>query len=112
MPASELRVIETPQTTKKMTQVSQGEGKPNRKKSGVTIAEMEVGPHDDSLMSLGAFAQNDQPTGFSIAFDIRLDSSELVTTEITTKAAAGKLQYLLQITNHSNKALCAEIRQL
>lgn len=112
MSSSEKRAFLTLQNTKSYTNVPHINRYPEIN-TGEMIAELEVGPHDESLMSLGTFEEGDQPKGFCVVYDLDPKSAALTKIGITTTATAGGgLQYLLQITNSSNKSLCAEISQI
>jgi hypothetical protein len=111
MPLSEKQAFLTLQNTKTYKDVSHHTYPEIN--SGTMIAELEVGPHDESLMSLGTFKESEQPKGFCVAYDLDSKSAELARVGVTTTTtASGRLQFLLQITNGSNKSLSAEIRQL
>lgn len=112
MSSSEKQAFLTLQNTKKYTNVSHHDKYPEIN-AGEIIAELEVGPHDESLMSLGTFEENEQPKGFCVAYNLDSKSAELAKIGVTTTTVSnGKLQYLLQIANCSNESICAEIRQL
>lgn len=113
MSSSEKQAFLTLQNTKSYTNVSRYDEQHSKISAGQMIAELEVGPHDESLMSLGTFEEDKQPRGFCVAYDLDSKSAELAKIGVTTTTvASGKLQYLLQIANGSNKSICAEIRQL
>ena|SRR5882757_3397083 len=113
MSSSEQQAFLTLQNTKRYANVSRYDKQHAAINSGEMIAELEVGPHDESLMSLGTFEEDKQPRGFCVAYNLDSQSAELAKIGVTTTTvASGKLQYLLQIANDSNESLCAEIRQL
>ncbi len=112
MSSSEKQAFLMLQNTKKYMNVSHYCKYPEIN-AGELIAELEVGPHDESLMSLGTFGEGEQPRGYCVAYDLDSKSAELARIGVTTTTTAnGRLQYLLQITNGSSESLCAEIRQL
>jgi hypothetical protein len=85
--------------------------KKNEHVTGV-IAEMEVGPYNESLMSLGAFDKAKQPKGFCLEFTSEPTAQEKILSEITTAEQNGRLQYVLHVVNDTPRTLCVEISQL
>lgn len=74
------------------------------------LAEMEIAPYDNSLMSLGIYKAKRQPKGFCVEYNAEIDDSDSVKAEVTARVITGGFQYLLQIVNNTGRTLCAEIR--
>jgi hypothetical protein len=98
----------SPLTQKNLHDVTQ---KKDEHTTGI-IAEMEVGPYNESLMSLGAFDEGRQPKGFCLEFTNEPTAQEKILSEITTAEQNGRLQYVLRVVNDTPRALCVEISQL
>lgn len=77
--------------------------------TGQIIAEMEVTPHDSSLMSLGLFTNDEQPRWFSVEYS-DAELTEGVETEVASREVSGGFLYFLQVANSTNRAFCAEVR--
>lgn len=77
--------------------------------TGQLIAEMEVTPNDNSLMSLGMYEKEKQPRGFSVEYS-DADLQDGVEAEVASREVPGGFLYFLQVVNSTNRAFCAEVR--
>lgn len=69
------------------------------------IAEIEIAPHENSLVVLNTYEDKKQPKGFCVEFEQDVDTEELVKVEVFTRDVKGGFQYLLSVVNKTSQTL-------
>ncbi|HEX6461796.1 MAG TPA: hypothetical protein VFZ58_00795 [Candidatus Saccharimonadales bacterium] len=98
--------------TKERADVSHSSKKHSINFAGKPITEIEIAPHDTITTSIGTFKENNQPKGFLVEYNIASKDSYLIQTAITTNKLVNGVQYLLEATNNTNRAICVEVKVL
>ncbi len=76
------------------------------------VGSLEIKPKQQSRMSLGMFNPKNPAKGFSVNLDLDPESSDNVTTEITTLGNSARYELILQVANFGDHKLQAEIWQI
>jgi len=72
------------------------------------IGELKIKPNEQSRLSLGNYAAEHMPKGFSINVKPNVDP-EAVVTQVVTLDAHGKYNLVMQVANYGTKTVTAQI---
>lgn len=96
-----------------LVEVSQTNRQHTNQITGRVVADIEVAPHDNALLSLGTYSDSSRPKGICIEFDANAKvPAQSVSAHVTATEVSSGSQYLLQINNDTQYMLCAEVRLL
>jgi hypothetical protein len=73
------------------------------------LGTIEVKPREEPHLSLGVFNEAISPKGFSIQVDPAPEPAGSVVTQISTLKMGKRYELVLQVTNHSDQTVHAEV---
>lgn len=73
------------------------------------LQKVEVKPHEQQRVSLGSYAADKNPKGFSVGFVPSPDIDDSVATHITTLERSGRYTLFLHVANYGDKNITASI---